>query len=195
MSDEQVGKYIKLLCAQHQTGHLSEKDMLQICGSYDAKIWSKFTKDSEGLFFNERCEIEIIKRNKYCDSRRVNRSKSDIKVEKNTNNISKSYVKHMENENVIINNILDKTSAKKEIPDLDTFMAHGAELCKKANMDIDQYKFSIEQKYASWVDAGWKDGHGKAIKNWKSKLGNTLPHLRPTKPAEKKITIVNSTAF
>ena len=27
MSDSQLGKYIKILCTQHQKGHLSEKDM------------------------------------------------------------------------------------------------------------------------------------------------------------------------
>ena len=27
MSDEEVGQYIRLLCLQHQKGHLKEKDM------------------------------------------------------------------------------------------------------------------------------------------------------------------------
>jgi len=33
MTDEQVGKYIRLLCAQHQTGHLDEEHMtgLMLC--------------------------------------------------------------------------------------------------------------------------------------------------------------------
>ena len=42
MSDEQVGKYIRLLCLQHQKGKLSKKDMLNICKSYDEDVFSKF---------------------------------------------------------------------------------------------------------------------------------------------------------
>lgn len=76
-SDEQVGKYIRLLCAQHQTGHLSEKQMLYICKTYDEDIWKKFTKDENGLFYNDRLQVEIEKRNKYCESRRLSRLKSD----------------------------------------------------------------------------------------------------------------------
>lgn len=87
MNYEEIGKYITLLCLQHQSGHLSEDDMLLICGSYNSHIYSKFVKDSEGKYFNNRLETEGIKREQYCCSRRENRSK-------------KTYVKHMENENV-----------------------------------------------------------------------------------------------
>jgi hypothetical protein len=30
------------------------------------------------------------------------------------------------------------------------------------------------------VDAGWNDGYGKKIKVWKTKIKNTLPHLKKT---------------
>ena len=51
MSDEQVGKYIKLLCYQHQKGHLTERDMLKICSTHDEDIFSKFEKDENGLYY------------------------------------------------------------------------------------------------------------------------------------------------
>ena len=38
LSDEQVGKFIRLLCVQHQKGRLSEKHMLSICKAYDSDI-------------------------------------------------------------------------------------------------------------------------------------------------------------
>lgn len=31
MTDEEIGQYIKLICLQHQKGHLKEKDILNIC--------------------------------------------------------------------------------------------------------------------------------------------------------------------
>ena len=87
MNYEEVGKYITLLCLQHQHGHLTEEDMQNICGGYIPHIYDKFIKDSDGKYFNNRLEKEAIKRANYTESRRANRSK-------------KTYVKHMENENV-----------------------------------------------------------------------------------------------
>ena len=100
MSDSQLGKYIKILCTQHQKGHLSEKDMLKICKRYDKDIFEKFVKDENGKYYNIRLEKEIEKRSAYSKSRSDNR-KNKINFE----NICFSYVKHMENENININNI------------------------------------------------------------------------------------------
>ena len=93
MTDEQIGKYIKLLCYQHQKGHLTERDMLKICLTHDEDILSKFEKDENGLYYNARLQQEVEKRKAYSESRRQNRTKKDM------NNISNSYVQHMENEN------------------------------------------------------------------------------------------------
>jgi hypothetical protein len=98
MSDAQLGKYIKILCTQHQKGHLSEKDMLKICKRYDKDIFEKFKKDSDGNYYNIRLEKEITKRRDYSKSRASNR-KNKVTFE----NICFSYVKHMENENENIN--------------------------------------------------------------------------------------------
>lgn len=98
MSDTQIGKYIKILCTQHQKGHLSEKDMLKICKRYDKDIFEKFVKDEDGKYYNIRLEKEITKRREYSKSRSDNR-KNKINFE----NICFSYVKHMENENENIN--------------------------------------------------------------------------------------------
>jgi hypothetical protein len=85
-TDEQVGKYIRILCLQHQTGHLEEKHMLNICKSYDKDIFSKFVRDDKGLYYNERLDKEINRRTSYCESRRKNKLSE------------KTYVKHMETE-------------------------------------------------------------------------------------------------
>ena len=97
MSFEQRGKYIVLLCLQHQQGHLTDEDMKNICKTYDAKIYSKFMKAEDGFYYNERMKIECEKRKKYSDSRRQNRTSKSIKED----NICESYDKHMENENSI----------------------------------------------------------------------------------------------
>jgi hypothetical protein len=91
MDNEQVGKYIRLLCLQHQKGKLSEKDMLSICKAYDNEIWDKF-KVEDGLYYNDRMYNETIRRQKFSESRR-NNAKS-LKKE----STSEAYAKHMETE-------------------------------------------------------------------------------------------------
>ena len=88
MTDEQVGKYIRLLCLQHQKGKLTEKGMLSICKAYDNEIWEKFDQ-VDGFFINDRMYNEAIRRSKFTESRR-NNAKS-VK----TDNISEAYAKHM----------------------------------------------------------------------------------------------------
>ena len=87
LSDEQTGRFIKLLCVQHQKGRLSEKHMLNICKTYDKDVFEMFTKDDKGLFYNERLEFEHNKRKSYSESRRSNRTKK----KKDVINISKTY--------------------------------------------------------------------------------------------------------
>lgn len=110
MSNEQVGKYIRLLCIQHQKGKLTEKDMYNICITYDEDIWNKFEL-IDGYYINKRMQDESDKRKNYTNSRRNNRSKKDM------NNICKTYDEHMENgnENENINEIIIEDERLKKI--------------------------------------------------------------------------------
>lgn len=105
MSNEEVGKYIRLLCLQHQQGELTEKDMFNICNSNDIHILNKFIKNSNGNYYNERLKVESDRRSLYISSRSVNRQG---KKKNHINNICKTYVKHMETETETINKDKDK---------------------------------------------------------------------------------------
>ena len=132
-TDEQTGKYIRLLCAQHQHGSLTEEQMMFISKSYDKSIWSKFDKDDEGKFFQHRLKEEIEKRKKYCESR-GNNKRGKTKKEDDTEIISKSYDNHMgninRNEDTIEDRILKFTEKVSSMnhgltPDqLKTFLAY-----------------------------------------------------------------------
>lgn len=87
MTYEQKGKYMELLCFQHQQGHLSEEDMLAICGEYDKRIFAKFVVDENGLYYNERMEEEIIRRNKYTEALRRNGEKGGRPKKPNENQL------------------------------------------------------------------------------------------------------------
>ena len=108
-TDEQVGKYLRLLMAQHQHGHLSEKHMMHICKSYDSEIWAKFSQDQDGNFYHKRLEEEIIRRRNFSESR----AKNKLGKTKNPKNTSKSYDNHMETETE--NKTINKTKGETEI--------------------------------------------------------------------------------
>lgn len=120
MTNEEVGAYIRVLCMQHQKGHLTEEEIQQICKK--KKIFSSviihFKQDENGLYYNGRMDKEKAKRQNYSESRARNRAKSNKDIKKISTtyeNISNSYEEHMENENedeninenININNILD----------------------------------------------------------------------------------------
>lgn len=101
MTDEEVGKYIRLLCRQHTKGNINPKFMSDL----SEEILSKFTKDNQGNYYNKRLKQEIDKRNKYAESRRTNRLKGSQDEEhmKNTSSThegtyEQTYDEHMENE-------------------------------------------------------------------------------------------------
>lgn len=125
-TDEQVGKYIRLLCAQHLHGHLHEKHMLFICKTKDIDIWEKFTIDDEGKYYNERLELEITKRKKFSESRannRIGKVKKALKPIKELNNTSLSHDNHVGNGNesgiILPNNKGISNKKKKEIIKID----------------------------------------------------------------------------
>lgn len=63
---------------------------------------------------------------------------------------------------------------KNSIPAYEEFSEFA--LLKKPNIDLQVLKL----KYDAWVFNGWKDGKDNKIKNWKSKLLQTLPHIATT---------------
>jgi hypothetical protein len=68
-TDTERGQYIRLLCEQHQNGHIPENHMVNVCFSLGSPVIKKFIKDSDGNYFNERMEEEILKRNNFIKTR------------------------------------------------------------------------------------------------------------------------------
>lgn len=72
MPYDEIGRYIKLMCYQHQTGRMSEETVRLLVGSFSDMLKMKFTQDENGLYYNERLEEEIEKRSKFIESKHVN---------------------------------------------------------------------------------------------------------------------------
>lgn len=95
---EERGKYITLLCLQHQKGPLSEKLITISVGEISADLRKKFDVDKDSNLFNKRLFDEANKRSNYTESRRKNATKT-----------KKHMLEHMEdvNENVNIDEFKD----------------------------------------------------------------------------------------
>ena len=98
MTDDEVGKYIRILCHQADKGALTELQLKRICrtNQLPCAIMEKLRQDENGNYYQQRMKIEREKRVSYSDSRRKNRESK----KEDMNNICKTYDKHMENENI-----------------------------------------------------------------------------------------------
>lgn len=163
MTDEQVGKYIRLLCLQHQKGKLTEKDMLSICKVYDNEIWEKFDQ-VDGFFINDRMYNEAIRRSKFTESRR-NNAKS-VK----TDSISEAYAKHMPkhmetetinvNKNIFINNIEPFVTLLGG--SYQEFIDYWTEPSKSGKLRYEAQKFfDIKRRVNTWLQNKNKYGNSK----------------------------------
>ena len=72
MNYEQKGKYITLLCLQHQKGKLTLKDLQTILNEEDIDVAEKFIKESDGFYYNQKLKFESERRKNYSESRRKN---------------------------------------------------------------------------------------------------------------------------
>lgn len=196
MSDEEIGQYIKLLCLQHQKGHLKEKDMLNICKSYNEEIFSKFVKDDNGKYYNERLDEEIDRRKKYSESRRNNRKKKDNAEKENKTyeedmkNICNSYEEHMETETatttetININKAMEEKLQKRFIECTNSTNINAIDECIDY---LDKLPFEVIEvalEKASETNGGWRYAK-KILNEWTSKKINTIEKVEAEKIAFK----------
>lgn len=124
MTFEEKGAYMELLMAQFNRGHMTNHMCGQVVGQIWDKIKDKFKKDSNGLWYNERLEAEILKRQNYTKSRLNNRSGKNqyTKNKENDDGHMTSHMSghttihmigHMENENINTINTLKNTNTDK----------------------------------------------------------------------------------
>jgi uncharacterized protein YdaU (DUF1376 family) len=134
MTFEEKGAYVELLMMQFNRGHMTDHMINHMLGHNADKLWAvmkdKFTQDENGYWYNERMEIEILRRQKYVKSRTNNRlgkekspEKSPEKTENQLNekhmithmsdHVNNHMIVHMENENENINRIEIKGENKR----------------------------------------------------------------------------------
>lgn len=88
MTMEQRGKFITLMCIQHQKGYLTEADMKSVLNEEDYLLAEKFYKADDNNWYNQKMTDVINERKEYTANRLKNFQKKDDKK------LHKSY--HME---------------------------------------------------------------------------------------------------
>lgn len=73
MTFEQKGAYIELLILQFNRGHMTSHMIGHTVGQLWDDIKEKFKQDENGLWYNERLDIEKNKRQSYSESRKNNK--------------------------------------------------------------------------------------------------------------------------
>jgi uncharacterized protein YdaU (DUF1376 family) len=131
MTFEEKGAYIELLMLQFNRGHMDAHMINHTVGQLWEKIKNKFIKDEQGLWFNERLDIEKTKRKAFSESRRNNISGKNQHTKGHMTN-------HMEDVNV--NRVVNKNRSKVEI--LDTKFEEWWELY--------DYKISKKKAQSLW---------------------------------------------
>jgi hypothetical protein len=86
--------------------------------------------------------------------------------------LDKAMIKHETKQHESIDSInKQETINNKQIPEYSEFLSYAIKQVPNIN------KQDLKLKYDSWIVNEWKDGKDKPIKNWKSKLNNTLPYI------------------
>jgi uncharacterized protein YdaU (DUF1376 family) len=155
-SDEQIGKYIRLLCAQHQHGHLTVIQVQKVCGGItDADVLDKFLVDNDGKFYNERLDNEIERRKKHSDKQKANSamrwhkngiSQNDaveMPLETITEIETKNELKGVQGENLLIPQMLktfqiqNKDYPADESKDYPALLSIAEFICKNLKIKLD----------------------------------------------------------
>ncbi len=174
MTNEQVGLYIRMICAQHQHGGRIDTNVLRTqCDSITGgdTVYNKFEHDERGSF-NPRLEIEMIKRKEKGEKARnsVNkRWQKRTQYESNTNVLRSE----SESENVIEDKKEKKGGAggKKNKPFIPPTIQEVVEFFVS-----EQYPKELgEHVFKYYADNDWKDSENKSFSSWRQKMrGNWM---------------------
>jgi len=107
LTNEEVGKYIKILCWLHQHGPIKKENIETLVGKLPDNLMVKFSLTEDGFLFNERLSEEIEKRKNFIQSRIDNGKKGGRKPLGKPLGKAKKKLPENENEDENINTITE----------------------------------------------------------------------------------------
>jgi uncharacterized protein YdaU (DUF1376 family) len=183
MTNEQVGLYIRMLCAQHQHGGRIDTNVLRTqCDGITngIQVFNKFEHDESGSF-NPRLENEILLRKekslKAAESvrKRWDKSKENNTYERNTNVIRSED----ENEDINENRDVDKNEKKPRGKFLQPQLKEVEDYMKERNSvaggiwKIETVASESKKFWNFYESKGWMVGKNK-MKDWNAAARNWM---------------------
>jgi hypothetical protein len=171
MTDEEVGKYMRVLCHLADKGSLCKSQVLRICKTttIPEAINEKLLTDENGNYYQRRMRIEQEKRAKHIEHQRENANKRWKKDECDGNAMAMPL--ENENENININKDINKEKKKeKGFGEKQKFIPPTFE---EVEIYFGENGYSIESAYKAfnyYAIADWHDSKGTKIRNWKQKM-------------------------
>lgn len=168
MSFFEKGAYMEILMMQFNRGHMTYDMIAHVLGQSGGQnvveLWSKlkhkFIQDDDGLWYNERLEVEQIKRAKYVESRGNNKKGNNqhTKKKKKSRSYDQSYdddktihlSSHMENRDINENESVIKEEEKEK----------GVEKEKEGDVEIKRvtmpFNGLFSKMWSEWKDYRWE---------------------------------------
>ena len=170
MTFEQKGAYMELLMVQFNRGHMTLHMVTHTVGQLWGQIQDKFKLDENGLWYNERLDLEKQKRAKFTES-------SDNLLGTN-NNQTKSRHKephmedhmdvHMENENE--NRNKDKKKGGKGGNKKPAFVPPTCDQVVAYFLEKGYSEEAGKKAFNFYASADWIDSKGNKVLSWKQKM-------------------------
>jgi len=172
MTFEEKGAYLELLMLQFNRGHMTTHMIGQTVGQLWVKIQDKFIQDSEGLWYNERLDIEKERRKTFTESRRNNvlgKNQYTKNKEKQVGHMTKHMIGHMENENINVNNkelFINSIEEYKELlgDSYNEFIEYWCESNKNGKLRYQLEKFfDVKRRINTWIKNKLRYGNTKTF--------------------------------
>ena len=160
MTFEEKGAYLELLMLQFNRGHMTTHMIGHTVGQLWVKIQDKFIQDAEGLWYNERLDLEKERRKTFTESRRNNvlgKNQHTKNKETEVGHMTTHMIGRMENVNIDVNKrdlLLDNIKEYKELlgESYDEFIDYWCEPNKNGKLRYELEKFfDVKRRVNTWI--------------------------------------------
>jgi len=172
MTFEEKGAYMELLMLQFNRGHMTTHMIGQTVGQIWVKIQEKFVKDADGLWYNERLDMEKERRKTFTESRRNNvsgKNQHTKNKEKEVGHMTTHMTGHMENVNINVNTkdlFINNIKEYQEIlgDSYTEFIEYWCEPNKNGKLRFELEKFfDIKRRINTWTKNKLRYGNSKTF--------------------------------
>jgi uncharacterized protein YdaU (DUF1376 family) len=172
MTFEEKGAYMELLMLQFNRGHMTTHMIGQTVGQTWVKIQDKFIKDADGLWYNERLDLEKERRKTFTESRRNNvsgKNQHTKNKEKEVGHMTTHMIGHMENVNINVNTkdiFINNIKEYQEIlgDSFTEFVEYWCEPNKNGKLRYELEKFfDVKRRINTWTKNKLRYGNSKTF--------------------------------